>query len=501
MGLLSGVETNPDFATGSELSGALLNVIQSNTIILDAASRHGRGAFCEVFGEPPENVGLATTLLWRGGFKFVAGATTLTVVTSMSGVQSGDSFVVNRRSAAGVLVQNSFAFANGEQTHAVSLTAAGYAHDEVVVVEFYAVGTRPEGSGTYWGVIRILDAYISPIAPTTAWPGVPLFGAISEANLDQLSNAATWLARAIGLRTEPLFQAVIRKSGPYATTEVPGHVTVRWRGSIVRTNGHPQVRALIRVMVKTTYSAETVVLKVGGVVVSTYTVPLVPGDYTHLFTYDASAVAVGARMDLEIQALRTGPLDYPRSDGDRTRLTIYRVWSEPSTGAIAALPPLAPRSNATFGPSSSPGTLLNWLNTLRNQINAIKARLDANPEIWARQTLYRARYAFDDGQFEYYEPDTIALSMGRIGTALIVRGKGITVGYGPGEFDAKPIGDEGGAPYPFTNFKTLNAIDADEVETQRIWLDSVPALPPFAPFNLRGVDLFYAAEELLPEEP
>lgn len=507
MSLLAGVEPNPDFATGSELSAYALNALQANMAILDAASRYGRNATCGNYGEPPENGDDPNALLWRGGFKFVTGVTTLTIVTYSTGVQTGDALRIERIDGAGASATTTSALSNGLQTHTVTISGAGYANDEVVLVNLSLDTTRdfepePDGgwAGAFWGNFDIVEAYISPIAPADAWPGVPLFGAISEANLDQLSSAITWLARAIGLRTEPLFQAVVRKEGPYAAQSAPDrHTTVRWRGGITRTNGHTQVRALLRVMVVGSYGAETISLKVNDVVVDTYAVPTTPGEYDKVLRYDASAVAVGAVMRLEVQHTRADAFGTnEQTSGAKSFLSIFRVWSEPATGAIGTLPALVARASTTFGPSGSAGTLQNWLNTLRNQVAAIFVRLSDNAPIWGRQHLYRARYAFDDEQFSFYEPSAVAMTMSRIGAALMVRGKGVNGGYGPGAFEEKRDPETGA--YPFTNFKTFAVIDADQVEQQRIWLDSVPGLPPFAPYNLRGVDIFYAGEELLPEQ-
>lgn len=496
MGIMAGVEPVPDFADGTELSATLLNDLLANVEIGDIASRYGRVAFCSNYANGAEENGTNPVIVWSGGFSYVVGATTLTVVTNMTDQQSGDRLQVIRGGTAAGSYQDGtiteFVLANGIQTHTVTITDAGYVEDQIVEVRFALRNTTP-GDRT-WGRIEIRDAYISPI-DVPGYPGLPLFGPISEPNLDLLSNVCGWMLRRIGQRVEPLFQAVVRRPGPW-NGPIETQDTVRWTGSLPRTAGHPTIKALVVVQQKTPGTIETLRLRVNGATVQSQVIPSLPGEYGYTLSYDVSSIPVGSLMWLEIDLRKSFPAVKPLSDPDTSRISILGVWSEAAAGAGTFEPPLGIRSNSTFGPSGAPMTLQTWLNRLRNQIGDVVARLNANPEIWSRQPLYRARYAFDADQFKWFEPWGVAAQVRRVGYALLVRGKGVTVNWGPSVFEEKF--SETGAQ-EFKNLRSETAVEGDEVDDARVYLDSLPALYGGQPFNVRGVDLLYAAEEFLVE--
>lgn len=495
MGLLKGIEENPDFVDDTFLSAALLNELQRNIEIADAASRYGRVAFCSWYGEPVENNSTNPVKVFTGGFAYVTGATTLTIVTASTGIQSGDQLRVIRGGtpengfADGAI--NDFTLANGEQTHTVTISGAGYVEDRVVEVRMF-LRNASAGDEYDWGNVEIRDAYIGPI-DLAGWVAPSTITTISESALDALSNACTYVIRRIGQRVEPLFQAIIRRQGPFT-----GQTTARWRGSIVKSAEHPTIKALVAIQQKAAGTTETLRMRVNGAVVASQALPTSPREAGYILTYDASAVPNGTRLWIEVDVVKTAPAEEGvLSAPDTSRWSLYRVWSEAAVGSISLSQPLAARSNKTFGPAGAPTTLLHWLNELVTAVNAIKARIDANPEVYGRQTLYTARYAHDDDQWKWFELWEIASSMQRVGMALLLRGKGIEVCWGPGTF--KEEFNEIGAQV-VENFRKETAIDADAVETQRVFLDNLPGLPPTAPFNVRGIDLFYAGEEFLVEE-
>lgn len=495
MGLLYGVEANPDFVGGDLLSAEALNRIRANVAIADAASRYGRVAFCSAYGNPPENTSENPCLVGIWAFAMEDGATTLTIVTSMTGRQTGDQLRVIRDGTA----ENSYAdglitdfnLANGEQTHTITISGAGYVERQVVMVRLF-LRNATGGTPYDWGFLEVRDMYVDPI-DLSGWPGVPASPAITETALDQLSNASTWVLRRLGQRVEPLFQSIVRRPGPFT-----GDGTVVWSGSIVRSPDHPTVRATVAVVQKVAGTTETLRMRVNGTIVASWGLPTSPRESATTLTYDASAVAAGTRMWIVIDVVKTAPIDQvPLDLPDTSRWSLLRVWAEGATGAASLPDPLSERSGTTFGPNGTSGTLLDWLGDVATAIAAVRTRIVNNPQVWGRQICYRVRYSYDDAQLRWFEPWGVANCAARLGMALLVRGKAITVNHGPGGFtnDFNEVGAQ-----EFENFRREPVIDADRVETQRVYLDAIPLLAPATPYNVRGEDLYYAGEELLAEE-
>lgn len=488
MGLLNLIEDSPSFRTDDRLSATLLNIIRQNILVLDEVSRLGRHAHCANFGEPPENNSANPVTIWRGAWQHLAGMTTLTIVTFTVGQQSGDTLRVYRTNGTSE-VSTDHTLANGLQTHTITISGAGYVEGDVIEVRADLRHATPGDRD--WGNVDIRDAYVSPVDLPDAYVAPTVFGALSAANLNALSNATDWLVRRIGQRREPLFQASIRRPGPF-NDDGSSQLTVRWTGSLRKTAGHGTVTALIAVQQKASGRTETIRFRVNGSQVASYSVPGTPGDYTTTLTYDMSAQANGTLLWLEIDHVKTAPAP---DSGDTSRLSILRVRSEPVAGApITNIPELSMRTPITYGPSGTEGTLLTFLNRCVNSCTAIKARIDANPEIWSRQPLYRRRYGIDDYQMRVYEPWSIASQLSRLGEALVLRGKGLTIGYGPGSFkEGKEAYNEVGAQL-VENYRTFSAIDGDAVENLQLYLDTVEGLYAGGAYNVRGEDLRYAAE-------
>jgi hypothetical protein len=114
-----------------------------------------------------------------------------------------------------------------------------------------------------------------------------------------------------------------------------------------------------------------------------------------------------------------------------------------------------------------------------------------NAALWGRQICYRARYGRLEQQ-AWFEPGGVALRSRRAGDALAIRGRGISIGVGGAEFERT---NEVGL-YEFSNTRSTSIIPGDATQSVLWFLDNAPGLPSGAPYNLRGVDLFYAAERL-----
>lgn len=482
MGLLALCEDSPAFATSTELSAALLDIMRVNIEAMHMASYLGRNAFEWRWGERPENTQVNPCTVWRGAFRFLTGMTTLTITLNNSGLAAGDVLRVYLNGAGTATTLTA-----GAQS--VTRTISGYADGEIVELDLILYNAGRTADTAAWGTTEIRDITLTPVGLPDAYPGVPSFGAITAANLNQLSDATDWIMRWMGLLHAPLFCAILRENGPFgpATPEL-GQQTVSWRGSIRRTAEHTTLKAKVGVLILYPGYTESIVLKVNGATVATYSVPSTAGETNYTFS-TTLATTVDAVVDLEIQMLRTAPdpeLDTPLVN----RISLYRVWLERATTPTAAgLTACTARESLTFS------ALQTRLNAYGTALTAIKARLDANPDIWARQRPYRRRHSFDDFQAAFFEPSRPSYSAARVGEALAVAGKGVSLHYGPFSYAEKPGLEDG--LYAVTTLRNETLIDGAQAAAALHWLDTFAGLAPGTGYLVRGDDLRYAAEQLL----
>jgi hypothetical protein len=486
MGVLKIVDDSPSFATGQPLSAEMLGLLRDNALAISEASYLGVTAHFDRYQVPPEDNSTNPVTVWRGGFVFLTGMDTLRIVTFTSGQQAGD--VLRVYQGDDTALSDDLTLADGLQTHTITIDADGHAHGEVVLLRLDLYNAT--AGATYdWGNIDIREVVVYPVDLSDAFPGVPTFGAISAANLNQLSNAIDWLARRMGLRYEPLMQAVIRRLGPWFDAVDGTQADVRLTGSVRKSPA--QAELVARGLVYVAYGAtESIRLNIsGGAVEDTYTPPTTPGIYSWELIADISGSATDALIPWIVDYIRTGGSTSPQTVN---RWSVYEVLTRPTTGAPASLDEPLARVPGTFS------DLQTWLNALCTIVDAAYDRIVANYPVWQGQRAYRARYGIGDGQFKMFEPAHVALAQRRTGEALYVRGKGVTLGYGSGRFDEKEDKDTGF--YAFENFRRETLLPGDQLQTIRFHLDTAPGLPAGAPFNLRGVDLFAAFEQLAVRE-
>jgi hypothetical protein len=486
MGVLKIADDAPAFATGQPLSAEMLNLLRDSALAISEASYLGVTAHFDRYSVPPEDNDTNPVTVWRGGFTFLDGMDTLRVVTFTTGQQAGDTLRVYRGDGTGTYSDHTLA--NGLQTFTIAIDAAGYAHEEVVLLRLDLL--NGSAGATYnWGNIDIREVVAYPVELSDAFPGVPTFGAISAANLNQLGNCIDWLARRMGLRYEPLQQAVIRRIGPWYDAVDGTQTDVRLTGSVRTSPAHGELVA--RGLVYVAHGAtESIRLNIsGGAVEDTVTPSTTPGIYAWELIADISGSATDALIPWIVDYIRTGGSTSPQTVN---RWSVYEVLTRPTTGTPASLAAQEARVPTTFS------ALQTWLNALCTVVDDAYDRIVANYPVWQGQRAYRARFAIEDYQFRVFEPWGVALAQRRTGEALYVRGKGVTLGYGSGRF-LEDKQNEVGA-FEFENFRRETVLDGDQVQTVRFYLDSAPGLPTGAPFNLRGVDLFYAAEQLTVRE-
>jgi len=132
----------------------------------------------------------------------------------------------------------------------------------------------------------------------------------------------------------------------------------------------------------------------------------------------------------------------------------------------------------TADESISAATLNTRLTAISSMVSGCKARLDARPEVWNRARMTRRVFAKDDTQVtRMYK--TCANTFVRQGDRLMVRGKGVKIGYGAISF--KPPEKEND-PINYREFTFANEVGVgggeDAIATSEVMLDTIPGLLP-----------------------
>lgn len=478
---LATFEDTPNLGIHKYPSAALLRVIRANIQALDEVTRQGRPLFQGGYGEPQENVDVNPYRESWGTFRALPELTTLTVVIRSSGVDSGDRLRLYLNGA----LATTWTLADGEQV--LTHTLGSYALNSVVEATFQIYSATKPASGAEWGNFEIQDAYVGPVTLADAWPGTPTFtGAYNAAGTLQLSRAVDWLVRRVGRRTEPLFQSIIRWKGPYT-----GQTTVRWHGGAEITPACTTLFAQGSVRVEVAGATEQVRLRVNGTTVDSFTVPSTRGTYPYELTYALSG-STGTRLPVVVDMVRTaGPANVGGAE-PVSRFTLSYVGMEGSAGVYPGIGLNKPEAREDMPWS----TFRTALQQLADAAATIKARVDANPDLWSRQRLFRRRYAYDDYQDRVFEPGQIAQAPGRRGEALLVRGKGARLCWGPGEFDNNSKSQNEVGLYAYKNFQEQGVCQGDSVRNELVYLDTLEGLFPSQAYNVRGEQVRYAAEIL-----
>jgi hypothetical protein len=497
MGISAVNEQIPTLALHRYPSAALWRALVSDIRHLDAASQAGRPVFCGGFGHPQELAVVNPFRKWWGGFRYLSGMTTLTVVTRSASVAGGD---VMRVYLDGTLA-TSWTLSNGEQTHTYTLTGLTNGAAVEVVLQVYSA-SRDEGEdiSPAWGTYNVWDAYVGPVEPDDAWPGLPtLSDTYSEAHVEQITEAAQWLAQAIGRRTDPLFQALLRWPGPYGPTddEVDGYQYALWYGDLVFQDVAPELVARGQVWVDVV-ADEEIALLVDGVSVGTYTVPGTAGG-----PYDWEIVATlaethGTRVEVEVQYTRSSNPALVNGAEPVNHWSLRRVETRGTGSSQVNIATPQARTSVTW---------TTWKGALQDAIDALQAiydRITDNDDIWSRQRLFRRRYAMEshydsdpkkrEAQNRWFEPAMVALQRAREGEAVLVRGERLAIGW------ANQTWDETGKNeldlYPMQPLRTAGVGSTGEGDplTELIYLRDLEGLPVGAFYTVRGEDVRYAGE-------
>lgn len=498
MGVLRICDDVPQF--DDVLSPTALTMLRDNLLALDEGTRMGGYAFCGLYGQHPEENDEQHQVIWRGGGIWVSGMTTLRVITWTKGtLVTGDTLRVYRGDPAtdGTLpgTYHDLTLTAGSQTHAISLSGAGYADGDAVRVTMEVRHASDPPAGYTGCRVEVVLAELTPVGLADAAPTLPTFGSlggITATTVQQLADYVTWLIRRVATRYDPLFILQTRRIGPFCIPSYGTDQNVVWWGGIRRTTAHTTVTARGKTLRVWGGATESVRLWVGGSVVSTHSVPTSIGESTWTLTADISGYSVDTVVPLRVDYVRTAP---EQDNTPINRWTIDEVSVAAASGGAASLGAWDVRQASVSG-----AALLAWFQAASTLAQACYNRIAANGGFWASQRLFTARPAFsigaNDSQFTLFEPWSTPGTWRRTGEALAGRGRALTLGYSAGYLKDPPKGDEGVGAYVLENVRTTTVVDGDRIETFVLYLDSVPALPVGAPYNVRGVESYVLMERL-----
>ena len=337
-----------------------------------------------------------------------------------------------------------------------NITLSGYTDGDIILIDIYT-------NGNVLSTARyvIWEMYGAPVVTAATWPGVPSFsGTYNAARFNQIIDAATYIwERVTAIPILPFVSAIYADATHKVETHIMftgavGRYYTGAGGEIVRVIGY----------VKGGNTAEHYEVYYNGSLAytsATFTVNEVVSIYVPL-TLSHTA---GTRAAVEVFAVVT---DASNQDGHNTQNSLYTLQMIRSEASASGYATAAPPTAFTAEESISAATLNSRLNAIATMLSNAKARLDARPEQWNRAQAFRRVYAADEHHILRNHKRHAAV-LQRQGDTLIVRGKGIKVGWGALTVD--PPGETNGTPNPvdYGKFHWANevSVGADaKVETK-----------------------------------
>lgn len=362
-----------------------------------------------------------------------------------------------------------------------AITLGAFTDGDVLLIEI-----RTNGNASQTSKVVIYDVYGSPVVTSSSWPGVPTFaGTFNAARFNQLRDAAQYIWDRVCAIPIPPGMAHIYDP---ATHKVETHYL--FNGTVGRYASNEILRVTGTIFCQTT--AEHYEIYYNGslsVTSSTYTFGQ-SASFSHPI---ALTHTLGTRAEVEIRAVVTDATISDPVPSYKSYYTFIMIRSEAdSSGYASASPPTA----WTAEESISQATMNSRLNTIATMLSDAKARLDARTELWNRARAARRVFAADDTQVTR-NMKRHAMLFQRQGDTLIVRGKGIKIGYGALTVD--PPGEENGVPKPvdYAKFHWATEVSVggdDKVTTEEIRLDGLQGLEPSMLYYVFGPVVEFAAE-------
>lgn len=473
-----------------DVTGAI-DVMHRNLALVDALLCEGPDALCahayanEPVNDNPHAYGQwglpyrtgADTLTWRGRKATADTSCTMNLRFMANGVEVDDGITLTLSTDTELTWDLSTVVG-------LTLTDGEVLEIAIILYDDASPGGPPDGlgPGRAWGDLETTALFLSPLTPSRTWSTPPTFtGGPEWEKLRLLCYLTDYTAERAALAARPLFLALAHATGTFSDAESPMQI---WRGGTERGAFETlNVAGALRVV---NNPAEHMRLLVQGSEADVSSTAG-PGDkLAFSFAYDISGEADDDPIRIELQDVRED------TDGTRpSRIGLWRVWLSdgPTPLTLPALP--APESTDSWE------DVKDYLNALADAVADLKTRLDANPHAWGRQHAYRQNYGFDSGEKAYFATRHVALGRRR-GGRLLVRGRGVTIGWGAPTWtlvdDAEPDG-----PYNVQHAFSASLIggtawDAgtEGIETTLVYLDEV-GVPPGVHYALLG-EVLYAGE-------
>lgn len=465
--------TPPAFSAGVSLAAADINILRENAITIDAMSRVGRRAWLDQTDELAD-AGLNPSPLCRAAFQYRTGLTTLTL--KVFGNNLGVAHTLRVRLNG--VERGTLALNNTEQTTTITISGLGFTDLQIVEVDMDV--TRPDGAPNSTYAIR--DAYVSPAASVMvgAWPGLPTFGAISQANLQQLADAETWLFDRMNLVSRPVPMSWI-----YRTLHFWPSTRLAGRYGIARSNGANRLYATVA-YVNTNTASERLRMTInsGAGYAEVDTTPTITAGQSGVYTFDVDLSGYTDEALLHVRLEQIVNTAYAAEEGAVSTRWNLR-WVETGQTAWSYTIPAAfsqPRESITFS------TLQTRLNSIVSCLSAVYTRM-GSADMWDRIRLFRCSPTLDEYQRTYFKYRHVARSR-RHTDGLWVRGKGVTLHWGPLTIKSEKQRD----PAEWESLFSETLIGGETVEDKFVGFDQFPGLVAGTLYYLTGDDVRYAAE-------
>lgn len=458
---------NVQFSTGNSLAAEDVNALTRNARLLDALSYRGRRAITNAIIKYSYEWDATPTVVWRGTFQYRDPVTTLRIIAECPQPSGGTHTM--KVYLNGVL-RLSTAWIAARSTYSITINALGFSDLDFVDVEIRDDWVTADAEPI------VLDCFLTTMAAAIgSYPGVPTFGAITQANLEQLMAAQQWVYDRLNITDQSLFMGPMLMVGNGYSTS---YEALLYDGSIEYTNG--ATRLIIGYNYLITYNqSETIRVRLDAVQVATATYTLGQSG-EGAFDIDISGYTVDASIRVTIvQTVNTLPTT--RQIG--SLYSIIDIFTKRASYTPPTLPSeYAPRQSLTFS------ALQTALTQIATATNDAETRIIGTSGAFDRQRVFRWRPGRNDEQNAYYKRLFVARGK-RAHDALWIRGKGLSIEYGPATSNYNPDKLEWETRYK----ETLT--DGDEIQTRLVYFDQFPGLDMGMPYFITGSEIYYAAEQ------
>lgn len=445
---------------GQLLSHEDLDVLRDNAAYCDILASRPMPGFVSSGGPDSRTPGYyptsGTFTLWFGNIRYRTGLTTLTI----EGAAANWGSVTIRVYVNGTLritITPSASFSG-------TWTIAGLADGEVADLRVDAFGSSPANA-----VYVILAIYATPLTYSVTWPGVPTFTTTwSAAKLTQLCDAMQWVYDRANVAPIRPDLSLLYQLAPFSGDNRPMYF-----GSVGRWFSNSQFRFGGSLMNATSPGLQIDVYFDGSLVYSSANIPV--GTTVFSTALSLAGFSVGQQIQVAIYVNNTiaGPQPWSFS-----RLTLNAARSEVDTSAIYATMLATPPADIAYARTS----LAAFLNGLSATVLGAHDRIVNTPavfsRIWAQRRFFSKTNSMSELSQRRGRP-----RITRQGDRLTVRGKGVSIGWGP---IVLPTNEAG---FDFDNWSPIHTAaltDSDKIQTQTVYLDNFAGLTMGLPAYIIG---------------